>query len=245
MQDAIRVLAGDCTLRYSGDGEREQRGAVLVVVKPDNTVLVHDAGGYQPAAWLTRADAVTVSRDTGGFRLLAGDGAASLRVESHEEYGHAHYPVSPAGPPVGACPDCGGRLVRDGGRVVCVGCLDAYTVPRDATVLEKTCKECGLPVMEVERGATVEACLDYACEPLSDVVADRFDGEWDCPDCGESLEISHDRGLRAVCDCGTAFPVPAGTAAETCGECGLPLFETGDSQRCLDGDCTGNHSIRE
>ncbi|MFB6218176.1 MAG: DUF91 domain-containing protein [Halobacteriaceae archaeon] len=239
MQDAVRVLAGDCSVRYEGAETRELRGAVLVVAKPDNTVLVHDAAGYQPAAWLTRPDTLSVSRDTDGFVVVARDGGQSLRVESREAYGHAHYPVSPAGPAVGECPDCGGTFVRDGGRVVCVGCLDAYAIPRDADVLEATCGECGRPRMRAERGAPIEVCIDYDCESLADAVADRFDGEWACPDCGDGLEIRHDRGLRAACACGAAFPVPAGTVAGACGECGLPAFRTGGGERCLDADCPG------
>ncbi|QSG13196.1 Topoisomerase DNA binding C4 zinc finger fused to uncharacterized N-terminal domain often associated with RecB-like endonuclease [Halapricum desulfuricans] len=34
----------------------EQRSRVLVIAKPDNTVLVHNAEGYQPATWLARGD---------------------------------------------------------------------------------------------------------------------------------------------------------------------------------------------
>lgn len=60
--DATRVLAGDCTVLYDGDRRAEHRGHVTVLVKPDNTVLVHDAEGYQPVAWVTRADAVSCSR---------------------------------------------------------------------------------------------------------------------------------------------------------------------------------------
>ncbi|MFB6301383.1 MAG: hypothetical protein ABEH78_00760, partial [Haloferacaceae archaeon] len=50
----VRVLAGECTVRFEGSRERTQRGHVIVVIKPDRTTLVHDADGYQPAAWLTR-----------------------------------------------------------------------------------------------------------------------------------------------------------------------------------------------
>jgi DNA topoisomerase-1 len=240
MQDAIRVLAGDCTVRYSGGEAREQRGAVLVVVKPDNTVLVHDASGYQPAAWLTRADTVSFARDADGFRLVAREAGTRLRVESHEEYGHAHYPVSPAGTPVGDCPACGGRLVRDGGRVVCTGCLDSHAIPRDATIEGGTCEDCGLPTMVAERGARLEVCVDYDCESLAAAASERFGDAWDCPDCGSTLAIRQDRGLRAVCeDCGNAVSIPAGTVAGTCEECGLPAFDDGDGRRCLDGDCAG------
>src|SRR6056297_776882 len=57
--ETVHVYAGDCTTSYSAnDDSRRQRGRVVVVHKPDDTVLVHDAEGYQPVEWLTRANAV-------------------------------------------------------------------------------------------------------------------------------------------------------------------------------------------
>jgi len=54
IDDAIRVLAGDCTIIAEDDDRQEYRGRVTTIVKPDNTILVHDTDGYQPVAWLTR-----------------------------------------------------------------------------------------------------------------------------------------------------------------------------------------------
>lgn len=36
MQDAIRVLAGECTITFDGNETREERGEVVTIVKPDN-----------------------------------------------------------------------------------------------------------------------------------------------------------------------------------------------------------------
>jgi len=80
MHDGIRVMAGDCTTVFEGPREREQRGDVLVVVKPDNTVLVHDVDGYQPVAWLTRADSVAIEDGA----VTARDGDELLRVVTHD-----------------------------------------------------------------------------------------------------------------------------------------------------------------
>ncbi|MCD2200233.1 endonuclease NucS [Halobacterium sp. KA-4] len=237
MQDAIRVLAGECAVRYESDGrtERDLRGDVVVIVKPDDTVLVHDADGYQPAAWLTRPGVVRYTRDARGFRIDAADGDERLVVESATEHGDAHYPASPAGPPVGTC-ECDGTLVRDGGRVVCIDCRTSYAIPRDAAVVDEPCPDCGLPQLRVERGGAVTACLDRDCTPIADVVAERFDGEWSCR-CGAALEIEADRGLHATCpECDASYRLPRGTVDGTC-ECGLPLFETPSGRRCLDGDC--------
>ncbi|MFB6146423.1 MAG: DUF91 domain-containing protein [Halobacteriaceae archaeon] len=210
MQDAVRVLAGECTVTFEDDETRSLRGEVCVVVKPDDTVLVHDADGYRPAAWLTRADTVRVAADPEGFRLVAGADGRRLTVESVTNYGQARYPVSPAGPPVGDCADCDGSLVRDGDRVVCVGCRARYRLPRDATVTDGDCPDCGLPQIAVARGDRFEVCLDHACDPLLAAVADRYD-DLPCPTCGASLEFGRDRGIQATCpDCATSRSVPTG-----------------------------------
>ncbi|MFB6071989.1 MAG: DUF91 domain-containing protein [Halobacterium sp.] len=237
MQDAIRVLAGECAVRYETGGETERtlRGDVVVLVKPDDTVLVHDADGYQPAAWLTRPGVVRYTRDARGFRLDAADGDERLVVESATEHGDAHYPASPAGPPVGSC-ECDGTLVRDGGRVVCVDCRAQYPIPRDATVVGESCPDCGLPQLRVARGVEVTACLDRDCRAIADAVRDAVDGEWTCR-CGGALAVESDRGLHAACaDCGTRHRLPRGVADGGC-DCGLPAFRTGDGPRCLDADC--------
>ena len=43
---SIRTLAGDCTVRFDGRRDRTVRGRVLVVVKPDDTVLVPSNGYF-------------------------------------------------------------------------------------------------------------------------------------------------------------------------------------------------------
>lgn len=229
------MFAGDSEVSYESNAETvTQRGVVVTLVKPDGTVLVHDADGYQPAAWLTRADTVQFSRDGRRATLLAGSGDARLRVETSDLLGSVHYAVSPAGPALGACPDCGGSLVRDGARVVCTGCLAAHRVPREATVLEEACPVCGWPRMTLVRGVEVTVCVDRDCEPIADAVAAAVD--WRCPDCGDPLDVRYDRGLRAACEaCGHRFPVPAAPVAGTC-DCGLPRFGP-PADRCLNPSC--------
>lgn len=237
MQDATRVFAGDCTVTYEDDDRVEKRGEVVVLVKPDNTVLVHDAEGYQPASWLTRADVVRYVSDTDGVRLVAGSGTERLAVTAHETTLDTFAPVTPAGPDVGVCPDCDGPLVRSRGRVVCVGCRANYPLPRDAVVLDESCADCGLPRIRVERGGVFDVCLDRHCERLDDAVRERFDGAWDCPSCGGALRIERRRNLRAVCaDCESSFSVPHGRVVGIC-DCGGPRFETGSGERCLATAC--------
>jgi DNA topoisomerase I len=239
IDDAIRVLAGDCTIITDGAERAEYRGRVTTVVKPDNIVLVHDIDGYQPVAWLTRADSVSSER-TDGFTLVAKKDAQTLRIAAHSQDGFAHYPASAAGTPIGACPDCDGPLVRSSG-VHCVDCGERYGVPTDATIRDEPC-ECGLPKMRVERGLAFDVCLDRQCELLDEAVREAFDREWDCPepDCDGDLRILRRGGLIAGCehypDCETGFAMPTGVVDGQCG-CGLPTFETATGTRCLDATC--------
>ena len=238
MHDGTHVMAGQCTTVFEGSREREQRGDMVVVVKPDNTVLVHDAAGYQPVAWLTRADTVTVDDGT----ITARDGGELLRVVAHEEHGRARFPASHAGVPLGDCPDCAGTLVRTRGNVACTACDGSYGLPTDATVTGGRCADCGLPTMRVERGEAFEVCLDRECDSLDDHVEAAFDRVWGCPDCDGDLRIIRRGGLLAGCDrypeCDTAFSMPAGVVVDDCA-CGLPVFETSSGQRCLDSTCEG------
>jgi DNA topoisomerase-1 len=238
MPDVSRIVAGDCTVTYtSSDDTRTQRGHVLALCKPDDTVLVHDADGYQPAAWLTRPAELTVNEDP--LWLVAVDGDESLHVEAEGEVTVTRYDASAAGVPVGGC-RCGGHLVRASGGVDCLACDAEYPLPGGATVLQDTCKDCGLPRIRVDRGETVELCLDYDCESLLSAVEARFDREWDCPECGGALEILRRGGLVAGCEhypeCETGFAIPDGTIVGDC-DCGLPVFETASGRRCLDSTC--------
>ncbi len=233
MHDGTHVLAGDCTTTF--DGTRRHRGDMLVVCKPDNTVLVHDADGYRPVAWLTRADAVAVEDDV----LRARDGDTTLRVTVHDEYGGARYPASTAGVPFGDCPDCGGRLLRVDDAVACTSCDRHHGLPSDAEAAGGTC-DCGLPTVVVERGRRFEICPDRGCDPLDERVRAAFDGEWDCPDCDGALRILRRGGLLAGCerypDCRASFALPTGVV-DGDRPCGLPAFETASGRRCPDSSC--------
>ena len=250
MTDTVHVYAGDCTATYHGDGDAtSQRGRVVVVHKPDGTVLVHDGEGYQPVQWLTRANAVHRERgEDGSFALVAVKEDERLRVESHGDGHRASYDATAAGVPIGACPDCAGAesasgaagtLVWARGSVTCLDCPTEYGLPGDATVLDATC-DCGLPRMAVERGARFELCVDRGCEALDEAVRDRFDREWSCPDCDGDLRILRERTLFLGCenypDCESSFALPDREVVGTC-DCGLPLVDAPDGPRCLDREC--------
>ncbi|WP_122088003.1 endonuclease NucS domain-containing protein [Halalkalicoccus subterraneus] len=233
--DSLQVLAGECLVHTD---EVTHRGEVVILLKPDNTVLVHDTDGYQPVAWLTRADSVASTRN-GGFSVTAIAGEKTLRVESESAYGFGEYPGSAAGIPIGDCPDCERALVRAGGVVSCLGCENRFGLPDGASVLDERC-ECGLPKMTVARGERFELCLSRGCGSLDSAVKERFDREWDCPECDGSLRVIRRGGLLAGCenypDCETGYVIPDGVAVGEC-DCGLPRFETPRGTRCLDSAC--------
>jgi len=241
MPKRLRVLAGDCTTVFEGTRSRTQRGFVVVVVKPDNTTLVHDADGYQPVAWLTRPDSVTVEGDADGFTVTARTDDRELRVVSNAPGSERAFPVTEAGVPVGDCPDCDGPLVRTGGAVACLACDAEYGLPSGATVTDRACEDCGLPLVRVERGDAFHVCLDPGCDPLAERVSERFDGVWDCPDCDGALGVRRAEGrvflgCTTYPDCETTFSFPSGVVVGEC-DCGLPAFETATGRRCLDGTC--------
>ncbi len=239
MSDATRVLAGDCTVRYEGEETREERGAVIVVAKPDGTVLVHDSDGYRPVAWLTRAE--SVAWHDGDSRLDAVDNGRRLIITCHAEHGNGSYRTTRAGSPAGACPECDGVLVDERGAIGCVDCEVRHVVPRDASILDERCTTCDLPHMRVTRGEVFEVCVDRRCESLDERVKARFDREWACPDCGGDLRILRRGGLIAGCehypDCETGYSLPAGVLDDQC-DCGLPRFVVRGESRCLDAACS-------
>jgi DNA topoisomerase-1 len=233
---SIRTIAGDCLVRFDGGRERTVRGRVVVVIKPDNTVLVHDTDGYQPVAWLTRPGSLSVTRDP--LWLVASDGEETLRIEAAGDVVLTERDASAAGTPVGTC-RCGGQLIRAGTDVTCLDCEARFGLPSGASTIESSCA-CGLPQFRVDRGERFELCLDRECGSLLEAVRDSFDREWDCPNCGGDLRVLRRGGLIAGCehhpDCETGFAIPDGRVVGSCA-CGLPVFETESDRRCLDRNC--------
>ncbi|WP_181693241.1 endonuclease NucS domain-containing protein [Natronomonas sp. LN261] len=238
---SIRTIAGDCLVHFDGRRERTVRGRVVALLKPDNTVLVHDTDGYQPVAWLTRPESLSVTRDP--LWLLASDGEETLRIEAVGDVAIAEHDATDAGTPVGPC-RCGGALIRSGTDVTCLGCADRFGLPSGASMTDAACS-CGLPRFRIDRGGRFELCLDYECGSLLEAARERFDREWTCPNCSGDLRILRRGGIIVGCegypDCETGFVLPDGRVTGSC-DCGLPVFELPNGPRCLDVGCsaTGN-----
>lgn len=236
---STRTVTGDCLVRFDGPCSRRLRGQILAIVKPDNTVLVHDDTGYQPVAWLTRPERLSITEDP--LWILAEDGTQTLRIEAVGTVRIDEHQTSVVGDPIGECP-CGGTLIRSRNEICCPDCSAQYGLPSGAEVVDETCS-CGLPKMSVRRGREFNLCIDRQCESLDDAVIEAYDREWDCPTCGSEMQILRRGGLLAGCvqypDCETGYAIPDGIITATC-TCGLPIFKTSSGERCLDQSCAIN-----
>ncbi|MBQ2636049.1 MAG: DNA topoisomerase I [Methanobrevibacter sp.] len=94
---------------------------------------------------------------------------------------------------VGEC-KCGGKLVkRSGSYGDFVGCTNypdckiTYSLPRNATIIKKTCEKCGLPMIAAGKGRNrQEMCLDPNCgKDKTKTYTPEKVGE--CPKCGKPL----------------------------------------------------------
>ncbi len=94
---------------------------------------------------------------------------------------------------VGVC-DCGGKLVKRSGRygdfVGCTNypdCKVTYSLPKNATILKKTCEKCGLPMIAAGKGKNrQEMCLDPTCgKDTTKSYNPKVVGQ--CPKCGKDL----------------------------------------------------------
>ena len=234
MPDSIRVFAGECTTTFEGDRTRTQRGRVVVVIKPDRTTLVHDADGYQPVAWLTRPDALTVEtgvvsetrradgdsagQSPSGNRASPGDSEAlcasgrSSGPRGGQAASNGTAEPSPA-PREEAVDDEGfGIVARAGDQVLRVVCH------RSAGRAEYPVSEAGVPV---------------GTEPSSGEVLVRTGGD----------VVGVDTDVR--------YPLPRGATVTqaSCSSCGLPTIraDAGDTfEVCLDRSCESlDDAVRE
>lgn len=164
MTDRMRVYAGECTTEYEGTVDRTARGHAVALIKPDDTVLVHDRDGYAPVAWLTHPASLDIDHGDGP-RITAVDGDQRLTVRFHETQGSAVYPVSVAGVPIGSTAGDAGEFVRSRDTVVDLTTGRRYPLPPHSTVIDARCNACGLPSIRVERTENDRSrCLDPTCE---------------------------------------------------------------------------------
>lgn len=59
MSDEGNIVAGECTTELP-DNTPTFSGGVVVLVKPDHSILVHDADGFLTIAWCSHTPSLTV-----------------------------------------------------------------------------------------------------------------------------------------------------------------------------------------
>lgn len=213
--DAIRVLAGDCTVIHDCDRRTEHRGHVTVIVKPDNTVLVHDAEGYQPVAWITRADAVSCTRGSRRREAAVSTDvpATSPVPDSSQSAGEAR--SSATSSTTGSASSGDGPTLQHGVETAAFA-VDAQDGDERLRVRA-----------HVEDG--------YAAYPTTR--AGRPVGE--CPECDGTL-VRAGRAVSCI-GCGTEHGLPDGaTVREERCECGYPRLRVergAPLSVCLDRNC--------
>jgi DNA topoisomerase-1 len=191
-RESIRVFAGDCTMEFTGGRDCTRRGRVVILVKPDRTVLVHDATGFQPVAWLTRADSLTVETAARGGSSdgpeRRGDGQDDPADGRRDDARDEHVPDPPSGG-VGIVARSGDERLR----VVSHGPATRARYPASAAgVPVGECADCGGTL--VRNGGV--ACLDCSVEHALPAGATVL--ECRCDDCGAPL-MRVERGTAFVC----------------------------------------------
>jgi DNA topoisomerase-1 len=190
--ESIRVFAGDCTTAFTGGRDRTRRGRVVIVIKPDRTVLVHDAAGFQPVAWLTRADSLTVETAARGAGPDGGSdrhgGDDDPTDDQWDDAADRRVPDPPSGG-VGIVARSGEERLR----VVSHGPAARVRYPVSAAgVPVGDCPECDGTL--VRNGGVT--CLDCPVEHALPAGATVLDAR--CDDCGAPL-MRVERGATFVC----------------------------------------------
>ncbi len=66
------ALFASCKALYEGRGASESsEGDVLVIIKPDRTIIVHGPSGYKPLNWQPSGSAITLSEQSGHLEIRA------------------------------------------------------------------------------------------------------------------------------------------------------------------------------
>jgi len=234
MPEPIRVFAGDCTTTFEGDRTRTQRGRVVVVIKPDRTTLVHDVDGYQPVAWLTRPDALTV--ETGvASELQRADGDSEGQSPSGNRASPGDSEAQSAS---------GGSSGLRGGQAASNGTAEPSPGPREEAADDEgfgIVARAGDQVLRVICNRAAGRAEYPASEAGAPVGTD--------PETGEPLVRA--RGDVVGIDSGVRYPLPAGATVtdESCSSCGLPTIraDAGDTvEVCLDRSCESlDDAVRE
>jgi superfamily II DNA helicase RecQ len=68
------VLSGQAELEYSGRARKTYKGEVILLIKPDNSIVVHSTRGVNPVSYVARAEDIRLKGKDGKLTVAAGAG---------------------------------------------------------------------------------------------------------------------------------------------------------------------------
>jgi superfamily II DNA helicase RecQ len=74
------VMAGQAELEYSGRAQKTYKGNIILLLKPDDSVLVHGTRGVNPVSYVVRAEDIQPRGKDGTLTITAGTGKDRLVV---------------------------------------------------------------------------------------------------------------------------------------------------------------------
>lgn len=74
------VLAGRAELEYTGRAHKTYRGDAILLIKPDDSILVHSTRGVNPVSYIVRAEDIRLKGKDGKLTITAGTGKDRLVI---------------------------------------------------------------------------------------------------------------------------------------------------------------------
>lgn len=91
-KDMMIIMCCNCSVVYNGSVESNIDKAVrTVILKPDNTLLVHSSTDYKPINWQKSSSEIIVDVKDDSLIIKAIDGSDELIVTCYEVYKSIHY----------------------------------------------------------------------------------------------------------------------------------------------------------
>lgn len=80
------VISGPVDLEYTGRAHRKYQGGAILVIKPDDSLVVHGMRGVNPVSYVARADNIWQRDECGKLTVTAVAGIDRLVVTFHKVY---------------------------------------------------------------------------------------------------------------------------------------------------------------